>query len=215
MKVAFRFCAITLLLLFVFMTFASCAAISYDPQDIFSKHSISNFLDEITLEEDLNSEVDMKFTFEAVNDYSLILGTSYLMDFGDDCVGEGAALIEGKMLTVFGEPYSISENEENGFEYIIKATSEAGEATYLAVYSTSGIQIGGDQEELTRVAANALIDYVNAAEPSDFKRVRYYMDFGVEITSVVKDGKVTMKSRFLSDDEIDAVYSRWEEEQNR
>lgn len=156
----------------------------------------------------------MRFTFETVDDHSLIIGTSCLMDFGENCVGEGAALIEGKLLTVFGEPYSISDDEENGFEYIIKATSEAGEVTYISVYSTSGVHIGGDGEDLSLDAAYALVDYVNSAEPSDFERIRYYMDFGVKITTVVKDGNVSMKSSFLSDNEIDEIYSRWNNEQN-
>ena len=213
MKNALRYFSLTLLLLLISLRSVSC---SIDPdiaQDVFSR-DVNNDINDILSKQDMTSEDGMRFTFEAVNDYSLILESPYLMDFGDDCVGEGAALIEGKLLTVFGEPYSISENEENGFEYIIKATSEGGEVTYIAVYSTSGIHIGGDREELTRDAANALIDYVNAAKPTDFERVRYYMDFGVEIKSAVKDGKVTMKSRFLSDEEIDAVYSRWEKEQN-
>ena len=215
MKVKLRSFFIVLQLLVFSLLFISCDGISGETQDIVGRPNFDNFGNNVVSKEYINSEDTMKFTFETVDDYSLILGTSYLMDFGDDCVGEGAALIEGKLLTVFGEPYSISDNEENGFEYIIKATSDDGEVSHISVYSTSGIHIGGDNKEATRKAADALIEYVNSAEPSDFERVRYYMDFGVRITTIVKNGKVSMKSDFLSDDEIDDIYSRWDNELNQ
>ena len=155
------------------------------------------------------SEDNMKFTFEKVNDRSLIASTHYLMDFGDIYSGEDNAIIEGKLLTVFGEPLTLSDDEENGYEYVIKATAENGETTYISVYHAAGAHIGGDGFDTSVDAAKALIEYVNSANPSDFQRVRYYMDFGVEITTTVKNGVVHMESRFLNEAEIKEVYSRW------
>ncbi len=192
-----RALCVILLLIFLLPSFSACNAAPRSMEEL----------------QNITSEDVMHFTFEKIDDYSFVNGTSYIMDFGDKYTGEDAALIEGRMLTVFGEPYRITDDEENGYEYIIKATSENGEITYLTVYHAACAHIGGDREALTRAAAEELIEYVNSATPADFERVRYYMDFGVRIYTKVQNGKVSMNSQFLSDSEIEKVYSRWTNEQ--
>ena len=124
----------------------------------------------------------MKFKFESIQDTDLIGGSSYFMDFGEMNSQEDAAIVEGKLLSAFGQPEFTSENYADSFNYIIRATSESGESVILTVYGMGVVHIGSDQQDIfAKNAASALIEYVNTFTPADYSRTVYYLDFDLQI----------------------------------
>ncbi len=154
----------------------------------------------------------MKFVFESV-DYSDEYTGSYLMDFGDmesEDAAEAAAIVEGKLLTVFGTPPEVSDNYENSFNYYIRATAEDGRAAKLNVYNQGVIHIGAaEEDDLTVQAANALIEYVTAAEVTDYKKTVYYADFCIEINISVENGKFSSSFSQISEEKLAELYEKW------
>jgi hypothetical protein len=154
----------------------------------------------------------MNFKFESLKDLNLINGTSYFMDFGEAYSAEYAAIVEGKLLSAFGEPARKSENYEGSFDYVIRATADDGNSVILAVYGMGDVHIGADnslQEDFVRNAAYALIEHVNAFEPTDFSRTVYYSDFNVKIDIQVKDGVATIHSSKASGFKIFEILIKW------
>ena len=153
----------------------------------------------------------MDFTFESL-DFSEYPGGSYLMDFGEMGSQEDAALVEGKLLTVFGAPAETSNNYENSFNYVIRATSNDGRTAVLNVYGMGVVHIGADEkDDFTVQAANALFEYVNAAKPTDYARTVYYLDFDMQIDIQVKNGRVTFGQSQLSEEKIAELVKEWYE----
>lgn len=151
----------------------------------------------------------MKFKFEALNDLGLINGSSYFMDFGNMDSQEEAVIAEGRLLSAFGAPVCTSENYEDSFDYVIRATSENGEDVILSVYGVGVVHIGAaQQDEFAKSAATALVEYVNSFEPTDFSRILYYMDFNLKIDVELKAGKITIGQSMLSEEEAEEIYSR-------
>ena len=79
-----------------------------------------------------------KFTFESSQDLDLIGGTSYLADFNGAASTKDSAIIEGKLLSAFGEPAYSSENCESSFIYVIIAKADDGGSAVLSVYYLRG-----------------------------------------------------------------------------
>lgn len=152
----------------------------------------------------------MKFIFESIQDESLIAG-SYLMDFGDAKGSEEeTAIMEGKLLSVFGKPVLQSENMENSFNYVIRATAENGRETILCVYHVGMIHIGSEQkDEFTLEAARRLVEYVTAATPADYARTVYYLDFNVQMDISVKNGVAHIDHSEITDEKADELFSQW------
>jgi hypothetical protein len=151
----------------------------------------------------------MKFKFEALNDFGLINGSSYFMDFGNMDSQEKAVIAEGRLLSAFGAPMCTSEDYEDSFLYVIRATSENGEDVILSVYGVGVVHIGAtQQDEFAKSAATALVEYVNSFEPTDFSRTLYYMDFNLQIEIELNEGEVTVNHTELSEEEAEEIYSR-------
>ena len=152
----------------------------------------------------------MKFKFESLQDDSLIDGSSYFMDFGEMNSQEEAQIAEGKLLSAFGQPALTSENYEDSFNYIIRATADTGESVILTVYGIGVVHIGADrQDDFAQKAAVALIEYVNAFAPTDYSRTVYYLDFDMQIDIQVQGGKVTIDQSQISAEKINELIDKW------
>ncbi|MBE6598847.1 MAG: hypothetical protein E7638_05345 [Ruminococcaceae bacterium] len=150
----------------------------------------------------------MKFTFESV-DSSQYTGGSYLMDFEGTIEAADAAIVEGKLLTVFGTPAAMSEDYENSFNYYIRATAEDGRSVVLNVYGIGAIHIGAEKDDFAIQAGNALIEYVNAAVPTDYQRTVYYLDFDLQIDISVKNGIANVSVEQLPEEKISEISAEW------
>ena len=151
----------------------------------------------------------MKFEFESLQDISM-MPSGYFMDFDGIIAQKDTAIIEGKMLTVFGSPIWQSDNYENSFNYIIKATSEDGRSVIFSVYNMGAIHIGSNQQDdYATEAANALIEYVKSAEPTDYERTVYYLDFLLQLDISVKNGVVTIDQSEISEEKAVELFNKW------
>lgn len=152
----------------------------------------------------------MNFTFESLQDADLMGGSSYFMDFGEMNSQEDAAIAEGKLLSAFGEPEFTSENYENSFNYIIRATAESGESVILTVYGIGVVHIGVEQkDDFAEKAAKALIEHVNSFKPADFERTVYYLDFDLQIDISVKDGVAMFVNSPISEEKINELFDKF------
>ena len=152
----------------------------------------------------------MKFTFESLQDENLMGVSAYFMGFGDMNSQEDAAIVEGKLLSAFGQPEYTSENYENSFNYIIRATADNGESVVLTVYGMGVVHIGAEQQNaFAQKAAIALIDYVNAFSPSDYSRIVYYLDYALQIDIQVKNGKATISQAPISEDKANELFDKF------
>lgn len=168
---------------------------------------IDNFKNETVESEDYSA---MSFEFEALHDENLMWGSSLFMDFKGVSSTKDAILIEGKLLTLFGEPVRKSENSENSFDYIIRATESGGQSVILIVYSTGLVSIGStQQDEFAKAAAEALMDYVSAAEPKDFERTVYYLDFNMQMDLSLKNGVASVERSEISDERALELWNEW------
>ncbi len=151
----------------------------------------------------------VEFKFESLKDLDCIVGTSYLMDFGEIRNQEDAAIIEGKLLTVFGAPAAVSENYDNSFNYIIRATSDDKRTAILTVYGMGVVHIGSSQsDDFITQAASALIDFVNTAVATDFQRTVYYLDFDLQIDISVKDGLAKISQYQISEEKRNGLFKK-------
>ena len=152
----------------------------------------------------------MKYTFESLQDENLMGGSSYFMDFGEMESQEDAAIAEGKLLSAFGQPEYTSENYENSFNYIIRATADNGESVILSVYGMGVVHIGAyRQDDFAQKAAVALIEFVNAFAPTDYSRTVYYLDLDMQIDIQVQGGKVTMNQFQISQEKADELFDKF------
>ncbi len=152
----------------------------------------------------------MKFNFESLQDSNLIGGSSYFMDFGEMNSQEDAAIAEGKLLSAFGQPEFTSEDYENSFNYIIRATADNGESVILTVYGMGVVHIGADQQDdFAKKAASALIEYVSTFAPADYSRTVYYLDFDIQIDIQVKGGKAKISQSQISEEKADELFDEF------
>lgn len=96
---------------------------------------------------------------------------------------ETVAQFRGALITLFGEPQRTSENFEEAYEYIIKATDPNGQSWILTAYEgPGGPAIGGDTEkESIEEVAQDLLNLIEATRPANFEDVGYYEDTGSTI----------------------------------
>ncbi len=152
----------------------------------------------------------MKFQFESLQNTDLIGGSSYFMDFGEMNSQKDVAIAEGKLLSAFGQPEHTSENYENSFNYIIRATADNGESVILTVYGMGVVHIGAiRQDDFAEKAASALIEYVNSFAPADYSRIVYYLDYELQIDISVKDGKVKIGQSQISEEKASELINKW------
>lgn len=118
------------------------------------------------------------------------------------------ALFFGKVRSRFGVNDSISTDWQWMYSYPITVEDENGNKFFFRVYhGVGGSSIGTPFEELTseyEMAKNALIEYIESAEPVDYVWEGVYEDIPVNVTYTVKDGKARVDSEFpegMCDDE--------------
>ena len=124
---------------------------------------------------------------------------------------EAAALLYGRLLTLFGEPNESSDEEwDELYTYYIEA-NDGGESMYFAVRHNGGVpklEMPGDLDESASVmydaAKRALLEYFNSAEPADFTWQGKYKKYNT-LTCTVKDGVVTIEKDILMDELIDDI----------
>lgn len=113
---------------------------------------------------------------------------------------EKYALFFGKVRNRFGVNDSISPDWEMMYSYNITAEDENGNKFFFDVYhGAGGSSIATPLDKLTpdyESAQEALIDYIESAEPSDYVWQGVYEDIPVNITYTVKDGKAVIESEF-------------------
>ena len=111
-------------------------------------------------------------------------------------------LTYGRLLTLFGQPSYEAKDMENQYQFNVEAKGEDGEVCYLYAYSgPSGPAVGGGQDALSRLAADALAELVNSAEPADYDYTGYYLDGSCKVHMWVKDGQAFFEESELTDEE--------------
>ncbi|MBQ7669182.1 MAG: hypothetical protein IJS45_00505 [Clostridia bacterium] len=153
----------------------------------------------------------LQFNFESSDNLELLGGTHGLMPFSGAGTTKDAAIAEGKLLSAFGDPVLSSEDAENSFNYIIIASTDDGRNCVLTVYGIGGtIHIGAkDQADFVYKAADALCEYVNAFEPTDYKRTTYYLDFGVQIDISVRGGIASVTESEIPELKLDELFKKF------
>lgn len=152
------------------------------------------------------------YTFHAINDKSVLKGTSKLKNIIDGFpqdYNKQCALIQGKLKNLFGNPFYETLDLENQYSYIIQATDKNGNNCYLDVYcGPSGPAIGGiGSVEGIMDAALQLIREIQMAAPSDFHYEGYYPDTLSKISTGVKDGAAYYNEETMTDpDEIKRMF---------
>ncbi len=134
---------------------------------------------------------DFMYNFKPCSPDLLTNGSSKIRSLYDDKSAEYHSLFVGQVLSRFGEPDYVTEDNENLFSKAVSAEDKDGNVIYLDVYyGPSGPAIGGDVgEKESRKAADALAEYIMAAAPKDFEYISVYEDFGVTVKMGVENGK--------------------------
>ncbi len=133
----------------------------------------------------------MPYIFRSVKDMEKLTDSSKLYNFieGFADYENQFSLICGKIKALFGQPIYETENLENLFLYCILTTSDEGEEIYLDIYCAgSGLAVGGIQDEKSRKAAKALVNYVWQAEPVNYTHKAYYLDGPTVLEFGIKNG---------------------------
>lgn len=133
----------------------------------------------------------MPYTFQSVKDTEKLTDSSKLYNFieGFADYENQFSLICGKIRALFGQPIYETENLENLFLYCILTISEEGEVIYLDIYCAgSGPAVCGMQDEKSRKAAKALVNYVWQAEPVSYAHKAYYLDGPSVLEFGIKNG---------------------------
>ncbi len=121
----------------------------------------------------------MAYIFKSVDDTDKLTGSSKICNIINDFKNydKEFPLTYGKIKALFGKPIYETENLEELFSYCVSAASENGDTVYLGIYCAgSGLAVGGQQNEASKMAANALADYIRQAEAVDYAHKAYYMD---------------------------------------
>lgn len=72
------------------------------------------------------------------------------------------------------------------------------------------MHIGADKHnDFITKAAEALIEYVSSAKPTDFSRKVYYLDVPAEIDISVKDGAATVIATEISEEKAEELANEW------
>ncbi len=155
----------------------------------------------------------MSYIFQSADDTDKLTGSSKICNIINDFVDydKKFPLIYGKIKALFGKPIYETENMEELFSYCILAASENDDTVYLGIYCAgSGLAIGGRQNEASKRAANALVDYIRQAEAVDYAHKAYYMDGPAVLEFGVNDGVPYYyeKELELSEKEFGELYAK-------
>lgn len=117
-------------------------------------------------------------------------------------------LIQGILRRLFGKPLYETNNYEDAYCYVIKATDSSNSSLLFEIYQGSGgCAIGGlgINLELNKAIAE-FKQLLQTTEPEDFCYEGYYMDAYVKIRCGIKNGKIFYEEIALEEEEIEKVY---------
>lgn len=119
---------------------------------------------------------------------------------------EDQILSLGRLKTLFGEPLYLSEDLEDQYTYFLSTVTAAGRTLCFSAYSgPTGPAIGGEQDEASRAAADALAALINSASPADYDYEGYYLDGPCRVRMGVRNGVPYMEEDELSDEEFEQI----------
>lgn len=99
------------------------------------------------------------------------------------------AMVLGQLKYLFGDPNYITNDLENQFSYVIKATDEKGDFLLLEAYrSGSGPAIGGLKDSSSKIAAHELAIYIRQSKTIDYDYEGYYLDAQSKVCHGIKNG---------------------------
>ena len=144
---------------------------------------------------------DNMYNFKECSPDLLAFDRAKIRNLYEDKPSEYHSLFIGQVLSRFGEPDYITEDNENLFGKAVSAEDKNGNSVYLEIYyGPSGPAIGGDVgSEECRKAADELAEFIMSAEPKDFEYKSVYEDFGVTVTMGVENGKPYYQSDIPAD----------------
>lgn len=161
---------------------------------------------------DIDSDTDTaKYHFESIDDDEILdsyqfmtMIAGYPSKYEEQC-----AVIQGKLLTLFGEPLYESADYEYAYDYAIKATDGSGSTWYLSVYqgyygpAIGTYSTGDEMPEIVYVLYNEIM----AASPSDFQYDGFYTETPSKIRAGVANGKAYYSEEVITDpEEIQRMY---------
>ena len=129
------------------------------------------------------------YSFSAQKDETELLGSSKIDNL--ELFSEyNEVQIQGRMKALFGEPLYETENFEDAYTYVIRATASEGTNIYFTVYQGgSGSAIGAKSN--SKQLQDALRDFKQLLKdtvPADFLYEGYYMDAYVKIKQGIQNG---------------------------
>ncbi|MCM1049472.1 MAG: hypothetical protein NC433_13725 [Clostridiales bacterium] len=154
--------------------------------------------------------MERRFEFKAQNKRTMnrtVTGTSKIKSLTGYFPPDESILCLGRLKTLFGKPLYVTKDLDNQYGYCILATDKDGKEVYLQVYSgPSGPSIGGNHDADSLAAADELVEFVAAAEASDYEYEGYYLDGPCSVKYSVRNGVPTMEENELSDEEYQKAY---------
>ena len=98
----------------------------------------------------------------------------------------------------------MTNNLENQFRYVIKATNEKGDVLFLEAYCAgSGPAIGGIQDNDSKEAAYELATYIRHSKTLDYDYEGYYLDAPSKVQHGIKNGEPYWEEREISEKEAE------------
>ncbi len=111
-----------------------------------------------------------------------------IYDF-DENFQKNWVMVLGQLKNLFGKPNYVTNNLENQFSYIIKATNENGDYLLLEAYCAgTGPAIGGLNDNASKLAADELAMYICQAPTVDYDYEGYYLDTMSKVHQGIKNG---------------------------
>ena len=166
----------------------------------------NEFLNETNYEE-LKINNKSKMNIEKLENRDEIIGTSMIRNFDNGNLSTNEMMLNiGRVFNCLGEPNYTSINSENWFEYDLKC-----DGIILTIYGSSlEIDIGGMQDEQSRMKANELVEYIKSFEPKDIYYEAYYMDLQSKEIFEIKNGKPLYRYEDLNlnNDEFKKLYEK-------
>lgn len=139
------------------------------------------------------------YTFKKCDPKEHRCGGSNICNIGSSIEAHSCCL--GQVITLFGQPDSITGDYEDVFSCAVSAEDEAGNVLYLEIYhGPSGPAIGGDPDsEEHRAAAKELAELISSAQPADYDWEGVYADIPANIRMGVRNGKPYYESEISED----------------
>lgn len=147
------------------------------------------------------------YTFKNAN----VAKDFYMMSSGicsiyelDENFEKNSAMVLGQLKYLFGEPIYITNNVENMFNYVIKATDEKGDSLLLeAFWAGSGPMIGGSHDQNSFTAANELALLIQQSPVVDYDYEGYYLDGPTKVRRGIKKGIPYWEETEISEAEVE------------